>query len=392
MPVLIEKGSDSEYTVNDMKKKLKELFKSTGFNIFLIFALAALVLWLTLKDDGDQVLGILSKVNVWGVVLIIGLMMFERLMLGWGLMLECRQTHPHYTLWQGFQNAYTSGLFCNITPGASGGQVAQGYLFRKQGIPVSHTVGILWLDFIVYQSTMTVFVLLLILLKFHYFYANYSQFFLVVLLGFAVSAGVIVFLWVLAQSPRFYTWLTTTGINIGHKLHIVKDRDATLAKLNDQLAAFAKEIVVLRTHKKMIALLVLENLGRLIIYYSVPYFCAMALNIPVTPDMLLNIIALSSFVAMINAFLPMPGSSGGTEATFVLMFSTIFGKVDATSIMILWRLVTFYQTLIIGGIVFMYAKTRPDIPISSEEEHMPRTYAPEAIGENGENEKETETV
>ena len=108
--------------------------------------------------------------------------------------------------------------------------------------------------------------------------------------------------------------------------------------------------------------------------------------------MLLNIIALSSFVAMINAFLPMPGSSGGTEATFVLMFSTIFGKVDATSIMILWRLVTFYQTLIIGGIVFMYAKTRPDIPISSEEEHMPRTYAPEAIGENGENEKETETV
>ena len=151
--------------------------------------------------------------------------------------------------------------------------------------------------------------------------------------------------------------------------------------LDKQLTAFAKEIVVLRTHKKMIALLALENAGRLTIYYSIPYFCAMALNIPVTPSMLLNIIALSSFVAMINAFLPMPGSAGGTEATFILMFSTIFGKVDATSIMLLWRLVTFYQTLIIGGIVFLYAKTRPNVPISTEEEHMPRTYAPEAMQE-----------
>lgn len=372
-----------------MWNRIKQLFKSTAFNIFLIFALAACVLWFTMKDDGEQVMAIISRVNVWGVLLIIGLMVLERLMLGWGLMYECRQTHPHYTLWQGFQNAYVAGLFCNITPGASGGQVAQGYIFKKQGIPVSHSVGILWLDFIVYQSTMTLFVLALILLKFHYFYSNYSEFFLIVLLGFAVSSGIIVFLWLLATSPRFYTWLTTTGINIGAKLHLIKDREKTLANLDRQLTAFAKEIVVLRTHKKMIALLALENLGRLIIYYSIPYFCAMALNIPVNPGMLLNIIALSSFVAMINAFLPMPGSAGGTEATFILMFSTIFGKVDATSIMLLWRLVTFYQTLLIGGIIFLYARTRKDIPISTEEEHRPRTYAPEAMEEN---EKETSTL
>lgn len=366
-----------------MWKRIKELFKNPAFNILVIFVLAGTVLWLTLKDDGDQVLEVLSRVSIPGVILLIALMVFERLILGWGLMYEARQTHPAYTLGQGFQNAYTAGLFCNITPGASGGQVAQGWLFHKQGIPVSHSVGILWLDFIVYQSTMTVFVLLLILLKFHYFYANYSQFFLIVLLGFAVSAGVIVFLWLLATSPRFYIWLTTTGINIGHKLHIVKDREATLANLDRQLTAFAKEIVVLRTHKKMIALLVLQNLVRLIIYYSVPYFCALVLGIAVTPGMLLNVIALSSFVAMINAFLPMPGSAGGTEATFVLMFSTIFGKVDATSIMLLWRLVTFYQTLLIGSLVFMYARTRKDIPISSDEEHTPRTYAPEAMEEAG---------
>ena len=363
-----------------MWNKIKQLFKNTLFNIFLIISLAGIVLFLTLKDDGDRVFAILKHASVPGVLFLVGLMVIERAMLGWGLMLECRQSHPHYTWWHGFVNAYVAGLFCNITPGASGGQVGQGYIFRKQGIPVSHSVGILWLDFIVYQSVMTLFVLALLILRFNYYYTNYSQFFLIVIFGFMISSGIIFFLWLLASSPRFYTWLTTTGINIGAKLHLIRNKEATLANLNHSLQAFSKEIVVLKTHRKMIVSIAIEDLLRLTLYYSIPYWCAKALNIPVTPDRLLDIIALSSFVSMVNAFLPMPGSSGGTEATFVLMFSTIFDKVDAASIMILWRFVTFYQTLIIGGIMFLYARTRKDIPIRAEED-VPRTYAPDVLKE-----------
>ena len=363
-----------------MVNKMKQLFKNAVFNIFLIFSLAGIVLYLTLRNDGDRVFEVLGKISVPGALFLILLMVLERAMLGWGLMIECRQSHPHYTWKQGFVNAYVAGLFCNITPGASGGQVGQGYIFRKQGIPVSHSVGILWLDFIVYQSVMTLFVFLLIILRFSYFYSNYSQFFLIVIFGFMVSSGIIIFLWLLASSPRFYTWLTTKGINIGAKLHLVKNREIVLLELEKQLQAFSKEIVVLKTHKKMIIMLAAENFLRLALYYSIPYWCAIALHIPVAPGRILDIIALSSFVAMVNAFLPMPGSSGGTEATFILMFSTIFDRIDAASIMILWRLVTFYQTLVIGGFVFAYARTRKDIPIN-EEELTPRTYVPEAMEE-----------
>jgi uncharacterized membrane protein YbhN (UPF0104 family) len=96
-------------------------------------------------------------------------------------------------------------------------------------------------------------------------------------------------------------------------------------------------------------------------------------------------LALSSFVAMVNAFLPMPGSSGGTEATFVLMFSTLFSKVDATSIMILWRTVTFYQVLIVGTFVFLYARTRKDVPL---EPGRPATYTEETVKKIYEEKKE----
>ena len=368
-----------------MWKRIKKLFKSTAFNISLIFILAGLVLFFTLKDDGPQVLETLKKVSIPAMIGILLLMVFERLMLGWGLACECRLTKPDYTIGQGFVNAYVAGLFNNITPGASGGQIAQGYVFRKQGIPVSSSIGILWLDFIVYQTTMCLFVLCLILLKFPFFYQNYSQFFLIVIFGFLVGAFIIVFLWALASIPKFYTWLTTTGIRIGARLHLIRDREKTLKSLDRSLEQFSREIVVLKTHKKMIVLLGIEDLLRLLIYYSVPALCAMALKIPMNWSRYFNTVALSSFVAMVNAFLPMPGSSGGTEATFVLMFSTIFSKVNATSIMLLWRLVTFYQVLVIGAFVFLYARTRKDVPLA---ESKPVTYSEKAI-ENAEKEEES---
>lgn len=360
----------------DMWKKIKSLFSNTLFNIALIFGLAGLVLFFTLKDDGPQVMHALRSVSIPGLLLLFALMVFERFILGASLAEECKLTHPQYTYKQGFINAYVAGLFNNITPGASGGQIAQGYIFRKQGIPVSNSLGVLWLDFIVYQTTMCLFVLFLLILKFPYFYTHYSQYFLIVIAGFLVGAMIIVFLWILACSPKFYNWLTTRGISIAHTLHIVKDTDAAVTKLNTQLELFSKEVVVLKTHKKLILFLSSCDLARLLIYYSIPFLCASILGISVNGTMYINTVALASFVAMVNAFLPMPGSSGGTEATFILMFSTIFTKTQATTIMILWRVITFYQVLIVGSFVFLYARTRKDVKLTSG---VPVTYTKEAL-------------
>ena len=89
------------------------------------------------------------------------------------------------------------------------------------------------------------------------------------------------------------------------------------------------------------------------------FFCAIALHIPIGFDKMLDVLALSSFVAMVNAFVPLPGSSGGTEASFILMFSTLFNRIDVSSIMILWRVMTYYFQTLLGGVVFLYGKTRP---------------------------------
>lgn len=50
------------------------------------------------------------------------------------------------------------------------------------------------------------------------------------------------------------------------------------------------------------------------------------------------------------------------------MFSTIFGKLGATSSMILWRFASYYFMLILGGLTFIWVKSRPAIVVEPMQE------------------------
>jgi uncharacterized protein (TIRG00374 family) len=342
-------------------KTLKKLFSNYIFNFALIIGLAALVIYLTIRDNPKEIFDALNHADrLWIFVTVLAVISI-RLCSGLAIKMECNLTRPNYTFLQGVENAFVGGFFNEITPSASGGQFAQVFIFRKQGVPVTESAGVLWMNFIIYQSTMVASVFLLILLKFHVFYSRYSQFFVIVLFGFAINAAVIVGLWALVKFPGFYTWLSTSGIAIGAKLHLIKDREKALESLNSSLKRFQNEVNILSRHKGMVVKVALTHLMRLLIYYSIPYFCAKALHVPIGPEMLLDVITLSSFVSMVNAFIPLPGASGGTEATFLLMFSTIFKPLDVRMVMLLWRFMTYYFDMMLGAIVFLIAKNRADV-------------------------------
>ena len=343
-----------------MINKIKKLFQSYVFNIALIIFITLLVLYLTLKDSFNDVIGILSNANIYWVLFIIVISIFIQFIIGEGLFLLTKLSNPHYTRRDGFINALVASFFHGITPSASGGQFAQVYIFKKQGVGLSDSASVLWMDFIIYQSTMVALVLFLILIRFTYFKVNFSDLFYLVIVGFLVNSAVIIGLWALVKFPGVYRFITTKGIKLAYRLKFIKDQNQTLEKLNIQLNRFERETKRLEDHKLLIFKVVIVNLFRLLIYYSIPYFCAKALNLSVDIGLLIDIVALSSYVSMINAFIPIPGASGGTEATFMYLFSHIFGGIATSSLMILWRFVTYYLIMLIGGIVFIIAKNLPD--------------------------------
>lgn len=55
---------------------------------------------------------------------------------------------------------------------------------------------------------------------------------------------------------------------------------------------------------------------------------------------------------MITAFVPIPGASGGSEGVYFMLFSPVLGEIGTPTTLLIWRFVTYYLGLILGGLVF----------------------------------------
>ncbi len=105
---------------------------------------------------------------------------------------------------------------------------------------------------------------------------------------------------------------------------------------------------------------------KLTVLYMIPYVSCLSLNIDLPLSQLFNTIAITSFIYMITAFIPIPGASGGSEGTFVIMFGSLLGGVEASSVMIIWRVVTYYFMLLCGGLIFSLNKEINKIEVKEE--------------------------
>lgn len=336
--------------------------KKTNYivNFAIIFILTVFALWMALAGRVDEVLYFLKKLDGKDFLTILFYGIAYNLVIGMIYRVLARVHKKNYSYKEGLQVALVGSYFSGITPSATGGQFGQAYVLKKQGIKLSDGASILWIDFIVYQSVLVIYTTILMILRFNYYYSEHSSFFILVLIGYFINSGVIVFLFTMAKFPKLYEYLSKVILQFLGKIHIIKNPEGTITSWNIQLQAFTKEIKNVKHHKKMILKCVLLNIVRLTLLYSLPMYIAYVMDLDIHISMLLDIITMSAFVSTANAFFPVPGSSGGTEAAFMLIFQTMFTIEQTNSIMILWRFATYHQIILIGGITFAYLTHKYD--------------------------------
>ena len=72
-----------------------------------------------------------------------------------------------------------------------------------------------------------------------------------------------------------------------------------------------------------------------------------------------EVLGLQVAMNMVVYFLPTPGSSGGVEGMFYLVFSTLMESEDVASSLVIWRFFTYYTVIILGNFTLSrYLKER----------------------------------
>ena len=127
--------------------------------------------------------------------------------------------------------------------------------------------------------------------------------------------------------------------------------------MNNHIETFHKGALILLKNKKNFIKTIIYNLIGLTLIYMVPVLILYGLGNYNTLSQYNSIVA-SAHVMLIGAFIPIPGATGGLEYAFTQFYGVFITGTQLTLVMLLWRFLTYYLGVIIGGILLNIRKKR----------------------------------
>ena len=332
--------------------------KKKALSYLVIALVTILVLYFSLRHHFSEIIDTLVNMNKIWIVLAFFVMVICWLLKTIPIHLFCKEYKEDFKYKDSLLLILRTQFANAVTPFATGGQPYQVYFLNKKGINVGHSTGIILQNFIVYQIAL-VFLGVVALLSNLIFKFLPSDGLLIKLtaLGFIINLLVICFSFLLAFAKRFSRWLIKHSISILSKLHIVKDKEGRTNKWIESVSNFHDSSLKLMKNWKLFIGTIFINLLYLCLLYSIPFFILVATgryaefgNVTFGTS-----IMVSAYVMLIGSFVPIPGGTGGLEGAYKEFFGAILDGYRGTitnSTMIIWRSITYFFGLIVGGIAF----------------------------------------
>lgn len=113
---------------------MKDAKNKYAINFMVIIALTLLALWFAMKDNYREVLDLIAGMKWYWLLIILLWGIVYNVIAGWIIAIFGKHYKKDYRLIDGILNGFVGSFFSGITPSATGGQFAQAYILKKQGI------------------------------------------------------------------------------------------------------------------------------------------------------------------------------------------------------------------------------------------------------------------
>ena len=320
-------------------------------NIILIVLVAFIVVFFTLKDDFDSVMDYILNMNYLWIIVAAGFYILNVFLQAMGQYKFLKEVKPDYKISACFKLMLMAMFFNGITPFSSGGQPFEVYLLRKEGIKVSDSANALLQNFITYQFSL-IFMGTVALVANSYLGIISSSPVLrsIVVFGYIVNVAVMAIIVFFSRGKKLNTKLFNKLFNFIFKLKIIKNREEKKAKAEKMLDDFYNSTAIMKNNFKNTLLSVFYNSLSLVCLYAIAYFVYLALGSRIE---FLDAIVVSAYTFLVGSFVPIPGGTGGLEYAFIQFFGTFYKGGLLSAAMLVWRVLTYYFGMIVGGITLI---------------------------------------
>lgn len=334
--------------------------KSVKRNSIIILILTIAMLVFMMRKDYKNIAYWLVNSNKIYILIAVVVFALSLLADSYSFHLLIKQYTNKYDFKKTVQLNIMTKFFNGITPLSTGGQPLQIYELHKNGVRINDGTNIIIQFFIVFQialvSTSSVMIVLNNFIRIFDYNALLKK---LTIIGYCLNVlGLLLFIFI-SFNKRFNIKLCKLIIKFLHKIKIVKNKDQQIEKWTARCTEFYESALKFRKNPSVLIKSSIFQIIQLLLLYSIPLFIAFSIK-DYSKINLFNTIAASSYIFLIGCYVPIPGGTGGMEFGFMGMFKNILRKSSITAATILWRFVTYYLPVIIGGIIFNITRRTND--------------------------------
>lgn len=328
-----------------MNKRTKRL------NLILCILAFIIMVSYMLFVDGEDVLNALGKIKASFLWLALLFMLVYWFLEAASLHIIMKSIHKPQKFKDTLVVSVIGQYFNCITPFASGGQPIQAYYLMRYGATLGASMTALLSKFIVYQFVLTVYSLVLLVLRFNYFTTKLSALMALTIIGFIINLAVIIALLTLAFFKKAAVKIAHFIVRLLAKIRIIRNLEQRLKFIDEEIDVYYENFIFLKKQPVLIIKTCLLTIIQLTVYFSISYIIYLGLGLKGAD--FFTILSCQAYVLMISSFVPLPGALGAAEGSYGAFFGTIFGGFVTFSTFI-WRFLTFYFPIIVGLIVTLF--------------------------------------
>ena len=326
------------------------------FNFLLSAIVLAIVLYFSLKDNYQEIISTIFKMNYLWIFVAILFLIIYRLCASLGHYYIIKANNGKVSYLKCFQINLMILFFHGVTPFAGGGQPMEIYFLHKEGISVTKATNITLQNFIVYQIALILTGLFaLIYNRIFNVFPNDNLIKYLVVLGFLINTLVLVVTFILSFGKKTNKFIIEKGIHFLTKIKIIKDEQKVQDKCQKYLQSFHDNAMELKKNKKIVAFMVLINIIGLMTMYSMPYPILRGMGININ---IFKVITAIAYVMIIGSFVPIPGGTGGLEYSFIFFFQYLISGSILHAAMLVWRLISYYFGMVLGAFALALYRKR----------------------------------
>lgn len=345
--------------------------KSKIINVLVLIVLMFLTFYFLLKDQEiDELWACIRSANkLWLLVGLLCIMLFICLE---SVIIHYIMNALSYTvkLLHCIKYSFIGFFVSAITPSSTGGQPAQMYFMKKDGISVSVSSLVMMVVTVAYKAALLFIAFIMLMIENDFVMSHIRGIEFILIFGIVVNVFMIVLLMLIIFRQSLAKRISGKFILFLGARKLIKNPDEKLRKLINSISKYDRGAAFLKSHKRMVINIFLITLVQRMMYFFVTYAVYRSFNLTGSTAGScgpFEIVTLQLIITLAVDNLPWPGGMGVNEGIFMLFFSEIFTPAYVTAGLMLTRGFNYYFVILAGGIVTALAKfiKRKDIDIDT---------------------------